>query len=182
MIFRLVRAMASVGLLRAPSLSRAASQRRFLSAVAAPLTHHVQHPPAHTTSSSDAVSPHLPGFEPATSVKTGGSTRPLYLDLQATTPMDPRVVDAMLPYMTTYFGNPHSRTHAYGWESEKGVETAREQVAALIKADPKEVLFTSGATESNNIAIKGVARFYKKKKNHVITTQTVGIVFLTTEL
>ncbi|KAF2884277.1 hypothetical protein ILUMI_21898 [Ignelater luminosus] len=98
--------------------------------------------------------------------------RPLYLDAQATTPLDPRVLDAMLPYLTSYYGNPHSRTHAYGWESEKAVEKARAQVAELIGADPKEIVFTSGATESNNIAIKGVARFYGAKKKHVITTQT----------
>ncbi|XP_047117476.1 cysteine desulfurase, mitochondrial-like [Schistocerca piceifrons] len=98
--------------------------------------------------------------------------RPLYLDAQATTPMDPRVLDAMLPYMTCYYGNPHSRTHYYGWEAEAAVEKARKQIADLIKCDPKEVVFTSGATESNNIAIKGVARFYKSKKKHVITTQT----------
>lgn len=98
--------------------------------------------------------------------------RPLYLDAQATTPMDPRVLDKMMPYMTNYYGNPHSRTHYYGWESEKAVETGREQVAKLIGADPKEIIFTSGATESNNIAVKGVARFYGSKKKHVITTQT----------
>lgn len=98
--------------------------------------------------------------------------RPLYLDVQATSPMDPRVLDAMLPYMTFQFGNPHSRTHAYGWESEKAVEKAREQVAKLIGADPREIVFTSGATESNNTALKGVARFNKAKKNHIITTQT----------
>ncbi|XP_065571581.1 cysteine desulfurase-like [Artemia franciscana] len=98
--------------------------------------------------------------------------KPLYLDAQATTPLDPRVLDSMLPYLTSFYGNPHSRTHAYGWESEKAVEKAREQVASLIGADPKEIIFTSGATESNNIAVKGVAKFYKSKKNHVITTQT----------
>ncbi|XP_030069399.1 cysteine desulfurase [Microcaecilia unicolor] len=98
--------------------------------------------------------------------------RPLYMDVQATTPMDPRVLDAMLPYLVNYYGNPHSRTHAYGWESEKAVEKAREQVASLIGADPREIIFTSGATESNNMAIKGVARFYKSKKKHIITTQT----------
>lgn len=98
--------------------------------------------------------------------------RPLYLDAQATTPLDPRVLDAMLPYMTNFYGNAHSRTHAYGWESEKGVENAREKVAKLINADAKEIIFTSGATESNNISVKGVARFYKMKKNHIITTQT----------
>ncbi|KAF2865149.1 pyridoxal phosphate-dependent transferase [Massariosphaeria phaeospora] len=101
-------------------------------------------------------------------------SRPIYLDMQATTPMDPRVVDAMLPYMTGLYGNPHSRTHAYGWETEKAVEDARAHVADLIGADPKEIIFTSGATESNNMSIKGVARFYKRsgKKNHIITTQT----------
>lgn len=98
--------------------------------------------------------------------------RPLYLDAQATTPMDPRVLDAMMPYSVSYYGNPHSRTHAYGWESEQAVEHARKQVAELIGADPKEVIFTSGATESNNISVKGVARFYKRNKKHVITTQT----------
>lgn len=80
----------------------------------------------------------------------------------------------MLPYLTAYYGNPHSRTHAYGWETEKAVELAREQVARVIGADPKEIIFTSGATESNNIAVKGVARFYSSKKKHVITTQTVS--------
>ncbi|XP_054866731.1 cysteine desulfurase, mitochondrial [Amphiprion ocellaris] len=98
--------------------------------------------------------------------------RPLYMDFQATTPMDPRVLDAMLPYQVNYYGNPHSRTHAYGWESESAMETARKQVADLIGADPREIIFTSGATESNNMAIKGVARFYQAKKRHVITTQT----------
>jgi len=102
----------------------------------------------------------------------GFEERPLYLDAQATTPMDPRVLDAMLPYMTNLYGNPHSRTHAYGWETEKAVELARQQVAKLINADPKEIIFTSGATECNNIVVKGVSRFYKMKKNHIITTQT----------
>ena len=78
----------------------------------------------------------------------------------------------MLPYMVTYYGNPHSRTHAYGWETESAVEKARGQVAKLIGADPKEIIFTSGATESNNIAVKGVGRFYASKKKHIITTQT----------
>uniref|UniRef100_H0VRG1 NFS1 cysteine desulfurase n=1 Tax=Cavia porcellus TaxID=10141 RepID=H0VRG1_CAVPO len=98
--------------------------------------------------------------------------RPLYMDVQATTPLDPRVLDAMLPYLINYYGNPHSRTHAYGWESEAAMEHARQQVASLIGADPREIIFTSGATESNNIAVKGVARFYKSRKKHVITTQT----------
>ncbi|XP_063153353.1 cysteine desulfurase isoform X2 [Candoia aspera] len=100
------------------------------------------------------------------------SFRPLYMDVQATTPLDPRVLDSMLPYLVHYYGNPHSRTHAYGWESETAMEKARQQVASLIGADPREIIFTSGATESNNIAIKGVGRFYKSRKKHIITTQT----------
>jgi cysteine desulfurase len=98
--------------------------------------------------------------------------RALYLDYQATTPIDPRVTDAMLPYMLQRFGNPHSNTHTYGWDTERACEEAREQVANLIGADPREIVFTSGATESNNIAVKGIARFYGKRKKHVITTQT----------
>ncbi|KAG6898278.1 hypothetical protein C0992_000723 [Termitomyces sp. T32_za158] len=99
-------------------------------------------------------------------------TRPIYLDMQATTPVDPRVLDAMLPYLTDQYGNPHSRTHAYGWEAEQAIEDARKHVADLIGADAKDVVFTSGATETNNMAIKGVARFHKEKKRHIITTQT----------
>ncbi|NXY21200.1 NFS1 protein, partial [Atrichornis clamosus] len=102
----------------------------------------------------------------------GGAPRPLYMDVQATTPLDPRVLDSMLPYLTAYYGNPHSRTHAYGWESEAAMEKARRQIADLIGADSREIIFTSGATESNNMAIKGVARFYKSRKKHIITTQT----------
>ncbi|KAL6053501.1 cysteine desulfurase [Balamuthia mandrillaris] len=96
----------------------------------------------------------------------------IYLDLQATTPVDPRVLDAMLPLYCDAFGNPHSRTHVYGWETLDIVEEAREQVADLIGAQSKEIIFTSGATESNNAVIKGVARFYKPKKKHIITTVT----------
>jgi cysteine desulfurase len=98
--------------------------------------------------------------------------RGIYFDFGATTPLDPRVLDAMLPYFTQEFGNPHSRTHEFGWSTEEAVENARKHVAALIGANPKEIIFTSGATESNNTALKGVARFYKATKNHVITTQT----------
>jgi cysteine desulfurase len=90
--------------------------------------------------------------------------RPIYLDYQATTPMDPRVLQAMMPYFTEKFGNPHSRNHLHGWESEQGVETARAQIADLINADAREIVFTSGATESNNLAIAGVARFYKDRR------------------
>jgi cysteine desulfurase len=103
--------------------------------------------------------------------------RSIYLDMQATTPVDLRVVDKMLPYLTEHFGNAHSRTHLYGWETEQAVEDARTHVSNLIGASPKEVIFTSGATESNNIALKGIAKFYysnsaSKVKNHIITTQT----------
>ena len=98
--------------------------------------------------------------------------QPIYLDYQATTPMDPRVLEAMMPYFTHKFGNSGSRSHAYGWEAEEGVEKARAQIAKLIGADEKEVIYTSGATESNNLAIKGVADFYKDRRNHIVTTVT----------
>jgi cysteine desulfurase len=98
--------------------------------------------------------------------------RPIYLDYQATTPCDPRVVEAMAPYLETYFGNPHSRTHVYGWEAEEAVEKARTQIAQLINTAPKDVIFTSGATESNNLAVKGVAGFWKGgPKKHIITSR-----------
>ena len=95
---------------------------------------------------------------------------PIYLDNHATTRCDPRVVEAMMPYLTEVFGNAGSRNHAYGWAAQEGVELAREQTAALLGADPKEIVFTSGATESDNLAVLGVARFYKDKGRHVITT------------
>jgi cysteine desulfurase len=97
---------------------------------------------------------------------------PIYLDYQATTPMDKRVLDAMLPYFTERYGNPHSRSHSFGWEAEEAVEKARAQIGHLIGTDAKSIVFTSGATESNNIALKGVMRFYKGKRNHLVTANT----------
>jgi cysteine desulfurase len=97
---------------------------------------------------------------------------PIYLDYSATTPVDPRVADKMIPYLVEHFGNPASRSHAFGWEAEKAVEEARAEVAALVGADPKEIIWTSGATESDNLAIKGVAQFYKGKGKHLITLKT----------
>ena len=97
---------------------------------------------------------------------------PIYMDYGATTPCDPRVVDAMVPWLYEHFGNAASRSHAWGWEAEKAVETAREQVADLIGADPREIVWTSGATESTNLALKGAAHFYKGKGKHLITLKT----------
>src|SRR3954466_16118662 len=97
---------------------------------------------------------------------------PIYMDYSATTPIDPRVVDKMIPYLREQFGNPASRSHAYGWTAEKAVENARAEVAQLVNADPREIIWTSGATESNNLAIKGAAQFYKTKGKHIITVKT----------
>ena len=97
---------------------------------------------------------------------------PIYLDYSATTPVDPRVARKMIPYLTEQFGNAASRSHAFGWEAEKAVEEAREHVAALLNADPKEIIWTSGATEGDNLAIKGAANFYKGKGKHIITVKT----------
>jgi cysteine desulfurase len=97
---------------------------------------------------------------------------PIYLDYSATTPVDPRVAQKMIPYLTGQFGNPASRSHAFGWEAEAAVEEARAHVAALVNADPKEIVWTSGATESINLALKGAAHFYRDKGNHLVTVMT----------
>jgi cysteine desulfurase len=97
---------------------------------------------------------------------------PIYMDYGATTPVDPRVVDAMVPWLREHFGNPASRSHAWGWEAEEAVEKAREQVALLIGADPREIVWTSGATESDNLALKGAAHFYKTRGKHIVTVKT----------
>jgi cysteine desulfurase len=97
---------------------------------------------------------------------------PIYMDYSATTPVDPRVVDKMIPYLREQFGNPASRSHQYGWDAERAVEEARENVAALVNCDPREIIWTSGATESDNLAIKGAAHFYKSKGKHIITVKT----------
>lgn len=97
---------------------------------------------------------------------------PIYMDYGATTPVDQRVVDVMIPWLREHFGNPASRSHAWGWEAEAAVEKAREQVAALVGADPREIVWTSGATESNNLALKGAAQFYKGRGKHIITVKT----------
>lgn len=97
---------------------------------------------------------------------------PIYMDYGATTPVDPRVVDAMVPWLREHFGNPASRSHAWGWEAEEAVEKARVQVAELVGADPREIVWTSGATESNNLALKGAAHFYKTRGKHIVTVKT----------
>ncbi len=97
---------------------------------------------------------------------------PIYLDYSATTPVDPRVAEKMIPYLTQFYGNPASSSHSFGWDAEKAVQLAREQVAALVNADPKEIIWTSGATESNNLALKGAAHFHQGKGRHLVTVKT----------
>jgi cysteine desulfurase len=105
-------------------------------------------------------------------MQTKQSSRPIYMDYSATTPVDPRVVATMLPFLNESFGNPASRSHSYGWEADEAVETARAHVAGLLGADPREIVWTSGATEGNNLAIKGAANFYKGKGRHIVTVKT----------
>ncbi|KAL2906634.1 Cysteine desulfurase mitochondrial [Bienertia sinuspersici] len=128
-----------------------------------------------TAAATATAPPPPPPLDDPDSISMKGvriSGRPLYLDMQSTSPVDPRVLDAMLPFFVSQYGNPHSRTHLFGWESESAVETSRSQVARLINASPKEIIFTSGATESNNISVKGLMHFLRSSKRHVITTQT----------
>jgi cysteine desulfurase len=150
----------SAMLLRRSLLSGAPTARRLLSTANAP---------SMVSSDLSIAEKRELGFSISEYAREG---RPAYLDVQATSPMDPRVLDSMLPYMVGSFGNAHSKTHAYGWESEAAVEEARTSIANLIGADPREIIFTSGATESNNLTVKGVGRFYKSRKKHIVTTQT----------
>ncbi|KDQ61108.1 hypothetical protein JAAARDRAFT_32108 [Jaapia argillacea MUCL 33604] len=161
--------------LRASSKSAKGARRAFVQPSGADRASVVDVPANYQDDNLFTPRPDMLGFKLDVPRREGSvleKARPIYLDMQATTPVDPRVLDAMLPYLTDQYGNPHSRTHAYGWEAEKAVEDARKHIADLIGADPKDIVFTSGATETNNMAIKGVARFHKDKKRHIITLQT----------
>ncbi|WP_125477902.1 aminotransferase class V-fold PLP-dependent enzyme, partial [Caballeronia terrestris] len=105
-------------------------------------------------------------------MQSESSSRPIYMDYSATTPVDPRVVEKMVPFLSEHFGNPASRSHSYGWKAEEAVETARGHVADLLHADPREIIWTSGATEGNNLAIKGAANFYKARGRHIVAVKT----------
>ncbi len=161
------------------SLPASASSRSFSSSAAAAANQFTAvacnvTPPASASAPSQQQSGAASAMPNDPTLRNRGTKllgRSVYLDAQATTPLDPRVLDAMLPYFTQQYGNPHSRTHHYGWEADDAVEKARAEVADLIGASPQEIIFTSGATESNNTAIKGIMRFLKSKKKHIITTQ-----------
>jgi cysteine desulfurase len=114
----------------------------------------------------------MPDSTKPSNVTSIGTKRPIYLDYSATTPVDPRVAEQMIPWLTENFGNPASRSHKYGWDAEAAVERAREHVAALVNCDPRELVWTSGATESINLALKGAANFYKDKGKHLVTVKT----------
>ncbi|TFK54651.1 cysteine desulfurase [Heliocybe sulcata] len=175
MLSRLSRNSLPRNAIRASSKATRQARRTFVQPSGADRASVVDVPSTYQDDNLYTPRPDMLGFRLETPQREGSvmeKARPIYLDMQATTPVDPRVLDAMLPYFADQYGNPHSRTHAYGWEAEKAVEDARKNVADLIGADPKDIVFTSGATETNNMAIKGVARFHKDKKRHIITTQT----------
>ncbi|KAL4067792.1 pyridoxal phosphate-dependent transferase [Scleroderma yunnanense] len=175
MLSRVSTSTVSKASLRCPTKLAVGARRSFVQPSGTERANVVDVPPSFRDTGHFAPRADMLGFKMESlnhEKSTNMKSRPIYLDMQATTPVDPRVLDAMLPYLTDQFGNPHSRTHAYGWEAEKAIEDARKHVASLIGAEPKDIVFTSGATESNNMSIKGVARFNKEKKRHIITTQT----------